>query len=251
MLNSFTFPLDFPIGFGPFLTWLSLVALSIYFVTSSDSGSLIVDNLASNGFEQTHWIQRVFWAFTQGAVATALLVAGGTEALTALQSASILAGLPFTLLLAIMCISINKMCKLAEENDKNDTNFGLQEDYKRFRVFEMPVWGGVFNVFEWMISLGCVHPSRKNLMPFPPMKLCVDFVIATIVPFVPLFQLYNKFSPKQSQRTGNMIGAAIYGALHILWIALFASMAASRGMRGFAWCVWLFNGCILSVLRSK
>lgn len=46
---------------------LSLIALTIYFVTSSDSGSLIVDHLASNGHEDHHWAQRVFWAFTEGA----------------------------------------------------------------------------------------------------------------------------------------------------------------------------------------
>ena len=74
---------------------LSLVALTIYFVTSSDSGSLIVDHLASNGHEDHHWAQRVFWAFTEGAVATALLVAGGSRALAALQAASIVFGLPF------------------------------------------------------------------------------------------------------------------------------------------------------------
>jgi len=49
VLYSYTFPTDLTYGFGPFLSWLSLVALTIYFVTSSDSGSLIVDHLASNG----------------------------------------------------------------------------------------------------------------------------------------------------------------------------------------------------------
>jgi hypothetical protein len=68
VLFSFSFPLDFEYGFGPFLSWLSLVSVAVYFITSSDSGSLIVDHLASNGFEDTHWLQRVFWAFTEGAV---------------------------------------------------------------------------------------------------------------------------------------------------------------------------------------
>lgn len=53
-------------GFGPFLSGLSIFTLAIYFVTSSDSGSLIVDILASNGSTEHHWIQRVFWALTEG-----------------------------------------------------------------------------------------------------------------------------------------------------------------------------------------
>ncbi|KAG7351478.1 choline/carnitine/betaine transporter [Nitzschia inconspicua] len=84
VLYSYSFPNDFTYGFGPFLSWLSLVALTIYFVTSSDSGSLIVDQLASNGFPDTPWTQRVFWAFTEGALATALLVSGGPNGLRAL-----------------------------------------------------------------------------------------------------------------------------------------------------------------------
>jgi choline-glycine betaine transporter len=68
VLNSFTYPADFEHGFGTFLTWVSIFSVSVYFVTSSDSGSLIVDHLASNGFEDAHWLQRVFWAFTEGAV---------------------------------------------------------------------------------------------------------------------------------------------------------------------------------------
>ena len=82
-------------GFGGFMAGLSLIALTIYFVTSSDSGSLIVDHLASNGHEDHHWLQRVFWALTEGAVATALLKAGGGTALGALQAGSIVFGLPF------------------------------------------------------------------------------------------------------------------------------------------------------------
>jgi hypothetical protein len=252
VLNSFSYPLDFETGFGPFLIWLSLFTLAIYFVTSSDSGSLIVDNLASNGFERTHWIQRIFWAFTEGAVATALLVAGGSQALRSLQSASILAGLPFTAMLALMCISIHRMCIRAEKNDKEDVETSLQSEYKSFKIFAMPIFGGVFDIFEYLISCGCVHPVRKEFMPFPSSQELIDFAVATILPFVPLYQIYSKFAPKESDKTSNMVGAAIYGSIFIMWVVLFALMGSvSRGLRGFAWCLFLFNGCILSVLRSK
>ena len=58
------------------MSGISIFALAVYFITSSDSGSLVVDTLASNGAEEHHWIQRVFWALTEGALATGLLVAG-------------------------------------------------------------------------------------------------------------------------------------------------------------------------------
>ena len=72
-------------GIGPFLGIFSLFAIVLYFVTSSDSGSLVIDCLTSNGDPDPPKIQRVFWALMEGATATALLVAGGKEGLAALQ----------------------------------------------------------------------------------------------------------------------------------------------------------------------
>ena len=251
ILNSFSYPLDFETGFGPFLCWFSLVALSIYFITSSDSGSLIVDHLASNGFEETHWTQRVFWSFTEGSVATALLVAGGGQSLRALQAASILSGLPFALLICLMCFSIYKMCIRAELNDKEGIETSLQEDFKQQKIFSIPIYGGIFNIMERIFSLGHVHCFRQDLMPLPTFNDVMNFLVAIVIPWFPLYQVYRKFSPKASDTRGNVIGSAIYGALHLLWIALIASMRVSRGFRGFAWVVFLFNGCILASFRSK
>ena len=54
-------------------------------MTSSDSGSLIIDIMAANGDQEPPTLQRVFWALVEGATATALLVAGGKDSLDALQ----------------------------------------------------------------------------------------------------------------------------------------------------------------------
>lgn len=64
VLDSFSFPDDLENGYGPFLVVLFIFTLAIYFVTSSDSGSLIVDHLSANGRKKHHNIQRIFWAFT-------------------------------------------------------------------------------------------------------------------------------------------------------------------------------------------
>jgi hypothetical protein len=87
---------------------LSIITLILYFVTSSDSGSLIVDIIASNGDEEPPMLQRIFWALTEGACAIALLYSGvnvigqgvaGEGGLRALQAASIVMGLPYTFVL--------------------------------------------------------------------------------------------------------------------------------------------------------
>lgn len=85
VLYSFSFPDDFDNGYGPTLTVVFIFSLAIYFATSSDSGSLVVDHLSANGRKHHHWVQRLFWAVTEGAVATAILSAGGDSGLQAVQ----------------------------------------------------------------------------------------------------------------------------------------------------------------------
>lgn len=92
---------------GDFLSIVSLIGgIILYFVTSSDSGSLVIDCLSANGDPDPPIPQRIFWALTEGATATALLYAGGTDALNALQAVSIVAGLPYTILLCFMCVAL-------------------------------------------------------------------------------------------------------------------------------------------------
>jgi len=97
---------------GMFLSVVSLVSIVLYFVTSSDSGSLVIDCLSANGDPEPPVIQRIFWALTEGACATALLYSGGTNALQALQAVSISAGVPYTILLCFMCVSLWRAVKM-------------------------------------------------------------------------------------------------------------------------------------------
>ena len=85
-----------------FLTILCIVGIALYFITSSDSGSYVDDIIASNGLPNPPLVQKVFWAFTEGAVATGLIKAGGDVGLSALQAVSICAGLPYTFALCFL-----------------------------------------------------------------------------------------------------------------------------------------------------
>ncbi len=90
---------------------LVVIVVVLFFATSSDSGSLVVDILTNGGDPNPKWQQRLFWAVLEGAVAAVLLVAGavsGGDALSALQAASIAAGLPFCIVLALMGLGLVK-----------------------------------------------------------------------------------------------------------------------------------------------
>ena len=97
---------EFP--FGQVASFIAIFIVVIFFVTSSDSGSLVIDVISSNGELNPPVKQRVFWALAQGAIAAILMAGGG---LLALQTASIIAGLPFTIVLLLMIVSLSKMLK--------------------------------------------------------------------------------------------------------------------------------------------
>jgi len=107
----FVFFQDYPLAMV--INVVAVLLIAGFFITSSDSGSLVIDSLTSGGKIDAPVGQRIFWAVTEGTVAAVLLIGGGLQAL---QTATIVTGLPFALILIVMCYSLHK---------------GLREDLKK------------------------------------------------------------------------------------------------------------------------
>ncbi|MGE8294952.1 MAG: BCCT family transporter [Pseudomonas sp.] len=86
-------------------SFIGIVLVVVFFITSSDSGSLVIDTITAGGKVNAPVPQRVFWASIEGVIAIALLLGGG---LVALQAMAVSTGLPFTIVLLVGCISIVK-----------------------------------------------------------------------------------------------------------------------------------------------
>ncbi len=101
--SLFVFLSNFP------LEWLTaslgVLVVVTFFVTSSDSGSLVIDIITAGGNTDPPVPQRVFWAVTEGIVAAALMLGGG---LVALQTAAITTGLPFAIVILFMCRALQR-----------------------------------------------------------------------------------------------------------------------------------------------
>ncbi|QKH34435.1 choline BCCT transporter BetT [Achromobacter pestifer] len=91
------------------LSIVAILMVAVFFVTSADSGALVVDLLASGGSDRTPVWQRIFWSVLMGAVAIALLLADG---LTALQTATIASALPFSIILLLSLWGLFKALRL-------------------------------------------------------------------------------------------------------------------------------------------
>ena len=86
-------------------SFIAIILVVIFFVTSSDSGSLVVDTIAAGGKVNAPTPQRIFWCTFEGLIAIALILGGG---LVALQAMAVSAGFPFTLVLLMSCVALVK-----------------------------------------------------------------------------------------------------------------------------------------------
>jgi BCCT family betaine/carnitine transporter len=86
-------------------SFLAIVLVIVFFVTSSDSGSLVIDVIAAGGKIDAPTPQRVFWCIFEGLVAIALILGGG---LVALQAMAVSTGFPFTIVLLISTVAVIK-----------------------------------------------------------------------------------------------------------------------------------------------
>ncbi|MEL6183041.1 MAG: BCCT family transporter [Myxococcota bacterium] len=87
-------------------SFLAALVVTVFFVTSSDSASFVVDMITSGGHPNPPIWQRVFWAVAEGAVAAVLLVAAGRSGLSALQAGVICIGAPFCIVLILTCVGL-------------------------------------------------------------------------------------------------------------------------------------------------
>ncbi|WP_415721087.1 BCCT family transporter [Photobacterium ganghwense] len=140
--------------FFPFSGVASLLATVLvitFFVTSSDSGSLVIDIITSGGRTDPPVWQRIFWAVTEGVVAAVLLLTGG---LGALQTASITAALPFTIVMVLVCWGLLK---------------GLRKDGVRRQLLDLPAGTqvrGAAVAWEQRLKTILSYPTRDKARKF-------------------------------------------------------------------------------------
>lgn len=184
---------------GYLLNVVTVIGIVLYFVTSSDSGSLVIDCLSANGNPEPPVAQRIFWALSEGACATALLKAGGKTALTALQTVSIASGLPYLAILLFMCVSIWRCVKEeAGDIDPNAETFTFT----------------LFDVFD--------NPSLPGLR---------RIIVAILAPWWPAGRAAGKLYNKSSWSYMLAMAVLFYG-----WILFEILQVVDSGLAYVGWC---------------
>jgi|UniRef100_A0A7S4CB01 choline-glycine betaine transporter len=222
-------------GLGDFLSVVTIIGIILYFVTSSDSGSLVVDMMSSNGDMHPHIISRLFWSVTEGAVATGLIVSGGADALKALQAASICSGLPYTFFLCIMCTCLWRALDKHVNPEKAETP-----------KWKFAMLDGIFDAIEFVFSLG----SHS----FPAGHIWWNFVLAVLCPVWLMWGVVHKcnnqhtlFGSIRMWNNGILISSAIF---FFGFIVLYCVWAAVPGLYGLAWISYAAFTQILAIVRN-
>lgn len=122
-ISVLTFQMLENLPFAETTTLLGMVLILIFFITSADSGSLVIDSITAGGKLDAPAPQRIYWAIMLGMIASILLYGGGKEVLSALQAGTVATGIPFTALVLLICISLTR---------------GLMQSLREARTIEKP-----------------------------------------------------------------------------------------------------------------
>jgi choline-glycine betaine transporter len=211
-------------GFLHFALWLGLV---IYFLTSSDSGSMTDDIISASGLSAGYipsW-QKVFWCFTEGIVAMALLKEGNS--LSSLRALSIVIGLPYTIFLCMMVPA----CYRALKKEAGDEDIASS---KRFNT-------------QLLDFLEGFKPNGGS--PCAPVEHLKHVLTGLFVPGLPIYNIYTKLWPEDT------LGAILYGAgsmgCYLVWFILHIVEVEHKHSYLVAWLLFFFFLAIVVHLRVE
>ena len=133
------------------LSWLAIFMVVVFFVTSADSGAMVLNMLSAHGVDNTPAVQRVFWTGIITLITIALLVSGGLESL---QTAAIASALPFSIVLLWAILGFGKALRL-------DT---VKRDIQN-TVISPPVTDGE-NDWRGRLKLMLQHPNKTQVLNY-------------------------------------------------------------------------------------
>jgi hypothetical protein len=190
-----------------------------FFITTSDSTSLIFDYLSTNGDENHTWLQRCVWSLLQAGL-TIMLIWGGGKAGSALRTAQglcIIASIPNMIMLNIACANLLYSFRRASA------------DYEEEKHFRMPIFGGVLDAFEFLFSLGEMDP-RRGAPGSPSRIVWSTFCISLFAPFYAVYRINAKESFKK-----RIFLAAFTG---LTWLGCILCLALQSNAIAFMFYVW-------------
>jgi len=219
--------------YAPFLMILLWVGLFFYFITSSDSGSYIDDLLSASGLSKPPALQKIYWGFTEGAVASALVggAPGGnfSSILKGLRSVSICAGMPLTVLMCLMVPSTYRALK-REFGDKDIITS------KKFNT-------------QLLDFCNCYKPTNKNLPYWGQTGKCLTTqLIALVAPGLGIFKALS-VPGMESHKITKFVAAIMVQLLFLAWFIFQLLDIGPDDSGSMSWVCFCFMILIIGYTR--
>eukprot|EP00232_Nephroselmis_pyriformis_P019914 CAMPEP_0182901104 /NCGR_PEP_ID=MMETSP0034_2-20130328/29354_1 /TAXON_ID=156128 /ORGANISM="Nephroselmis pyriformis, Strain CCMP717" /LENGTH=802 /DNA_ID=CAMNT_0025035437 /DNA_START=28 /DNA_END=2436 /DNA_ORIENTATION=+ len=213
-------------GMTNFLQIMAIVGIFLYFITSSDSGSYVDDCLSAGGMEEPPIIQRIYWAVTEGATASTLVGAAGVNALSALQSISIIAGFPYTIAICFICVSLMRAVKW----DMGDADIHTAT---RFNT----------GLFDWTSAF--MVPRRNASAPDKAGR-ATTAAVSLFAPFVTMVEVCKKVNPSLA-----MVYVGSMAASFVVWIVLLICEITEPRIFAFGWAAYVTFVSLMATIRNQ
>ena len=217
-----------------FLWVVLFVGITLYFITSSDSGSYVDDTISANGLQDPPIFQKIFWCWTEGAVAIALLIAGdkaGGNALGAIQAVSIVAGLPFTFMLCFMCTSTWRALKI----DAGDEDICQAQQWST----------GLLDIAD----LFNVRPAQGEVtQQYSVIERAQSLATAVFAPTVGVFKACE--SEFGAGAVISKVQAVFNGLFFYAWFAMMCMSSMDSQWAYLGWTFFMFHVIQVTALRA-
>eukprot|EP00960_Hanusia_phi_P074226 768187-Hanusia_phi.AAC.1 len=118
---------------GNFMIVVSLIAMVLSVVTTNDSGSIILNYIGSNGMSGASVVQKQLYSLWIGLVTMIMLLVGGNKALTALQTVIVVLGLPYTVIVCVMCYALHMAMEMELHEDTDQSLTVIQGRYNKLQ----------------------------------------------------------------------------------------------------------------------
>jgi len=203
------------------MTVILLITITLYFVASSDSGSMVDDMVTANGLPEPCLSQRLFWALTEGAAASALLSVGkyvgkADGGLKALRSASICVGLPYTFIVCFMCVALYRALQFESGERKWLEGFRSCLLDVGITAYDMhpsrdPKTGDRTRVFN-------IKPGKCDFKKFAMIGLY------TVCPILPMLKVQDNISQRRGRGASGVMSKVVSGFVMLFFFSWFLCM---------------------------
>uniref|UniRef100_A0A7S0EQ09 Uncharacterized protein n=1 Tax=Hanusia phi TaxID=3032 RepID=A0A7S0EQ09_9CRYP len=154
---------------GEFMIVLSLFCMILSVISTNDSGSIILNIIGSNGpHGYSNAVQKQIWSFVVGAVTIVMIIAGGNKALTALQTVIVVIGLPYTIIVCILCYGLKIAFDMELHSDTNRDLNVIEGRYNELTAKDngMEFWShsilSITSVIDFLFSFGAIEPPSLD-----------------------------------------------------------------------------------------